>query len=41
MSRRLKQNENCRIGFAILINMAKQVMDELVSKDKVARGYTR
>jgi serine protease Do len=27
------------IGFAIPINMARQVMDELVSKGKVTRGY--
>ncbi len=30
---------NIGIGFAIPINMAKQVMDELVSKGEVIRGY--
>jgi serine protease Do len=30
---------NVGIGFAIPINMAKQVMDELISKGKVTRGF--
>lgn len=30
---------NIGIGFAIPINMAKKVMDELISKGKVTRGY--
>jgi serine protease Do len=30
---------NVGIGFAIPINMAKQVMEELISKGKVTRGY--
>jgi serine protease Do len=30
---------NIGIGFAIPINMAKQVMDELISKGKVTRGF--
>ncbi len=30
---------NIGIGFAIPINMAKQVMDELISNGKVTRGY--
>lgn len=30
---------NVGIGFAIPINMAKKVMDQLINKDKISRGY--